>query len=189
MNIENPIDLGTNLKWQPLGKKILQKTSIGSLCEIESLSPEKEKSNYIVLDTPDWVIVIPEIDDCFLMVEQWRHGANQLCKEFPGGVIDEGETPEQGALRELLEETGYKPKKLTKLGSMSPNPAIMSNHVHFFLAQDLVKEGKQELDADEYVSFFKETKENVINNMGDTLCQHGLMASALMFYLRSSKRF
>ena len=145
------------------------------------------KSKYIVLDAPDWVIVIPELEDYFLMVEQWRHGANQLCKEFPGGVIDRGETPEQGALRELLEETGYKPNKLIKLGSMSPNPAIMNNHVHFFLAKDLEKVSQQNLDSDEYVNFFKEKKSHVINNMGSELYQHGLMASALMFYLRQEK--
>ena len=115
MSEEILVEPNINLCWKPCGKNILQKTPIGSLCEIESISPENEKAKYIVLDAPDWVIVIPELDDCFLMVEQWRHGANQLCREFPGGVIDKGETPEQGALRELLEETGYKPKKLTKL--------------------------------------------------------------------------
>jgi 8-oxo-dGTP pyrophosphatase MutT (NUDIX family) len=185
METLNSQDSNINLCWKPLDKRVLQKTPIGSLCEIDSLSPENEKSKYIVLDAPDWVIVIPELEDSFLMVEQWRHGANQLCKEFPGGVIDRGETPEQGALRELLEETGYKPGKLTKLGSMSPNPAIMSNHVHFFLAQDLEKVGNQDLDSDEYVKFFKERKAHVIKNMGSSVYQHGLMASALMFYLRT----
>ena len=185
MSKEILVEPNINLCWKPCGKNILQKTPIGSLCEIESISPENEKAKYIVLDTPDWVIVIPELDDCFLMVEQWRHGANQICREFPGGVIDKGETPEQGALRELLEETGYKPRKLTKLGSMSPNPAIMSNHVHFFLAQDLEKVGNQDLDADEYVNFYKEKKAQVIKNMGSSVYQHGLMASALMFYLRT----
>ena len=126
-----------DLCWKPTSKNILNKTVIGNLCEVESVSPENEKRKYIVLDAPDWVIVIPELGDFFLMVEQWRHGANQICKEFPGGVIDKGESPEAAALRELQEETGYKPKKLSKLGSMSPNPAIMSNKVHFFLAEDL----------------------------------------------------
>ena len=65
--------------------------------------------------------------------------------DLPGGSLEFGETPEKALKRELLEETGYKPKKLTKLGSMSPNPAIMSNHVHFFLAQDLEKVGNQDL--------------------------------------------
>ena len=174
-----------DLCWKPTSKNILNKTVIGNLCEVESVSPENEKRKYIVLDAPDWVIVIPELGDCFLMVEQWRHGANQICKEFPGGVIDKGESPEAAALRELQEETGYKPKKLSKLGSMSPNPAIMSNKVHFFLADDLEKVGNQDLDDDEFVQFSKEKKSDVIKNMGNEVYQHGLMASALMFYLTS----
>lgn len=174
-----------DLCWKPCGKNILQKTPIGSLCEIESVSPENEKAKYIVLDGPDVVIIIPELEDCFLMVEQWRHGSSEICKEFPGGVIDKGEAPEEAAFRELLEETGYKAGKLTKLGSMCPNPAIMSNHMYVFLAKDLEKVGNQNLDSDEYVKVFKEKKAQVIKNMGSSVYQHGLMASALMFYLRT----
>ncbi|KAM4523961.1 ADP-sugar pyrophosphatase [Fundulus diaphanus] len=46
--------------------------------------------------------------DCVVMVKQFRPplGCNTL--EFPAGLIDEGETAEAAALRELKEETGYK---------------------------------------------------------------------------------
>ena len=67
MSKEILVEPNINLCWKPCGKNILQKTPIGSLCEIESISPENEKAKYIVLDAPDWVIVIPELDDCFLM--------------------------------------------------------------------------------------------------------------------------
>uniref|UniRef100_A0A3B5KU76 ADP-sugar pyrophosphatase n=1 Tax=Xiphophorus couchianus TaxID=32473 RepID=A0A3B5KU76_9TELE len=46
--------------------------------------------------------------DCVVMVKQFRPpmGGNTL--EFPAGLIDEGETADVAALRELKEETGYK---------------------------------------------------------------------------------
>ena len=52
-------------------------------------------------------------------------------------------------------------------------------------ADDLEKVGNQDLDDDEFVQFFKEKKSDVIKNMGNEVYQHGLMASALMFYLTS----
>ena len=44
---------------------------------------------------------------------------------LPCGIIDEGETPKQAAARELQEESGYKAKKLVKLGSMYPTVGML----------------------------------------------------------------
>lgn len=46
--------------------------------------------------------------DCVVMVKQFRPPMGSHTLEFPAGLIDEGETPEVAALRELKEETGYK---------------------------------------------------------------------------------
>ena len=81
------------------------------------------------------------------MVKQWRHAHNGLSIEFPGGVINKDEEPEIAANRELEEETGYKAGKLTYLGCANPNPALMRNRVHFFVAEDLQGNGEQNLDA------------------------------------------
>ncbi|MDR0933216.1 MAG: NUDIX hydrolase [Victivallales bacterium] len=47
-------------------------------------------------------------DDELLFVRQFRPPAGRLMLEFPAGLIDPGETPEETALRELYEETGYR---------------------------------------------------------------------------------
>ncbi|KAM9327509.1 ADP-sugar pyrophosphatase [Pholidichthys leucotaenia] len=46
--------------------------------------------------------------DCVVMVKQFRPPMGCYTLEFPAGLIDDGETPEAAALRELKEETGYK---------------------------------------------------------------------------------
>ena len=152
------------LKWKCGEKKSLLKTAVfdvTSSTNTHKNGKQTVQGDYIVLDAQDWVIVIPEIEDKatgqkeFFMVKQWRHGSKCLSVEFPGGVIDRGEAPEEAARRELLEETGCRPGKLTKLGQVNPNPALFSNHVHFFLAQDLECTNTQNLDNDEFVNVIK----------------------------------
>jgi 8-oxo-dGTP pyrophosphatase MutT (NUDIX family) len=120
----------------------------------------------------------------FVVVRQWRHGLRELSLEFPGGVFEPGENPETAAARELQEETGYKPGTIRKIGEFSPNPAIMSNKVHFFLTDDLTDTGRQELDADEFVETELVDISEVMKGMGKPPFIHALMGSALVLYLQ-----
>uniref|UniRef100_A0A8C9LT41 ADP-sugar pyrophosphatase n=2 Tax=Piliocolobus tephrosceles TaxID=591936 RepID=A0A8C9LT41_9PRIM len=63
--------------------------------------------------TADGVAIIPVLQrtlhyECIVLVKQFRPPMGGYCIEFPAGLIDDGETPEAAALRELEEETGYK---------------------------------------------------------------------------------
>lgn len=61
----------------------------------------------------DAVSVIPVLQrtlhhECIVLVKQFRPPMGGYCLEFPAGLIEDGESPEAAALRELEEETGYK---------------------------------------------------------------------------------
>ena len=172
------------LKWKTLGEKHLLKTIVFDVNACENVSSTGLKGEYYVMKAPDWVITIPEKDGKFLMVKQWRHGEKSLSVEFPGGVIDAGEEPEAAAARELLEETGCKAGKLIKLGKVNPNPALFTNHLHIFLAENLEPTGKQDLDEDEMINCMELSKEEVLEGMGTDQFPHGLMATAMCLYLK-----
>ena len=172
------------LKWTEGKPKELLNTVVCKVTSRHNTSYDGTEGDYIIMEAPDWVIVIPEIDDNFLMVKQWRHGEAALSVEFPGGVIDKGEEAEAAARRELEEETGCKAGKLTKLGSVNPNPALFSNHVHFYLAQNLSESGKQHLDQDEFINCMKLSKKEVLEGMGTAAFPHAIMGMALSLYVK-----
>ena len=180
------------LKWTEESRKPVFECKIFSVCESYCKSPADPHGlplNFSVIEAKDWAIVIPVIETPngkqFLMVWQWRHGSQCLSLEFPGGVFEPGENPQEAAARELYEETGYKPNKIKKLGEFSPNPAIMSNKVHFFLAEDLYNTGKQNLDKDEFVEIEIINTEEVIQGMGKAPYVHALMGTALALYQKN----
>lgn len=178
-----------NLEWKPQSKKTAFTTKVFEIQEITSLSPDATTGTFYSLNAPDWVIIIPVLEnpdgtDSFLMVHQWRHGTEEMSIEFPGGVMDSGESPAKSAQRELVEETGYQSKSLIHLASISPNPAIMNNHCHIFCAKDLINTKELHLDNDEYLTVSTIPATEVCASMGKGLYNHGLMAAALFLYLQ-----
>jgi ADP-ribose pyrophosphatase len=82
-------------------------------------------------------IVPLDEDGCVVMVRQYRLAAEEVLLEIPAGVVDPGETPEEGAQRELAEETGTCAGILTKLAEFYVSPGISTEVIHLFLAEDL----------------------------------------------------
>jgi len=84
--------------------------------------------------------VMMAVDDKkrILLVRQYRLPADKHLWELPAGKVDAGEKPLEAAKRELVEETGYRAKKWTKLVSFWPSPGYVGERMTIFLATDLV---------------------------------------------------
>ncbi len=86
----------------------------------------------------DGVAVVPvDVHHNVLLIKEYSAGSNSFLYTLPGGRIDEGESPEVAARRELLEETGYSAKELIKLRYAYSHPAISTRKSYTFLAYDL----------------------------------------------------
>ena len=178
-----------HLVWNEENRKTVYTCPIFSVSErLNRYPPENKTKTFTILDTSNWAIVIPVMETekgkKFVMVRQWRHGEQELSLEFPGGVFEKGENAEAAATRELQEETGYKAGKIELIGKFNPNPAIMSNHVYFFLAQDLASPVEQDLDEDEYVEVETVPWKEVLNGLGKPPYIHALMGTAMALYLK-----
>ena len=101
------------------------------------------------LKTPDWANIIALTSDGqAVLVRQQRAGTLEYTCEVPGGVIDPGEDPKAAAIRELEEETGYQCKSIEKIAQINPNPAIMTNTLHMYLAKGCTLKENRELFPD-----------------------------------------
>ena len=121
-------------------KKKSFESNILSVFETEEVSLNNSQKKIITINAPDWVNIIPITPEKkIVFVEQHRYGVNKKTLEIPGGMVDPGETPLEAVNRELLEETGYSSKEVTKLGVLSPNPALFTNNVFSYLATNTNK--------------------------------------------------
>ena len=104
-----------------------------------------------VLHMVDWLMTVPLTESGELVfVRQYRHGSRQASLEVPGGLHDgAAEKPEEGAARELAEETGYGGGTLEFLGELRPQPALMSNRVRVYLARGVRRIAAPRPDAGE----------------------------------------
>jgi ADP-ribose diphosphatase len=74
-----------------------------------------------------------------LLVRQYRLPAARYLWELPAGRLDPGETPIQAAKRELIEETGCRARKWTKLAAFWVSPGYVEERMTIYLAQDLTE--------------------------------------------------
>jgi ADP-ribose pyrophosphatase len=138
-------------RWEILSSQRDRSYRVFSLRTDRARSPRTgEAHDFFVLESSSWVNVIPitpagEV----VMVRQYRHGTRDLTLEIPGGLVEDHDTPEEAALRELYEETGYHAASFTPLGYVHPNPAIQNNRCYTFLAHDVFPAGAQEQDDKE----------------------------------------
>lgn len=139
-------------KWIIKDRKSVYRGNIFLYETIEAQHPTKPigLGPYDVIRLADWVnIVALTPNDELILVKQYRFGRDEITLETAAGAVERGEDPFHAAKRELEEETGHISDDWESLGSVSVNPAFMTNLCHIFVAKNCLPIGKQNFDPDE----------------------------------------
>ncbi|MBB6677676.1 NUDIX hydrolase [Cohnella lubricantis] len=113
--------------------------------------PNGGTSTREIVRHPGAVAVLALLEGRLLVVEQYRKPLERMQVEIPAGKLEPGEDPQEAALRELEEETGYKARSIRHLRSFSTSPGFAEEVIHLYAADDL-EPTEVHLDEDEFLT-------------------------------------
>jgi ADP-ribose pyrophosphatase len=137
--------------WKRLGSRYLFRSRWYCLRQDDVRLPAGEEITYTLVEHPGYAMVVPLLDDGRVVMERvYRYTLQRTLLECPSGGLD-GEPPEVAARRELEEETGYRARRLTPLGSYFGSSGISDEEYHLFLARELSDDGQLEREITEQI--------------------------------------
>ena len=130
---------------------------------IDTLAVSGKEQRVEIVEHPGSVAIaaLPSAQS-IVLITQYRHAADQILWEIPAGTAQCGESFEEGARRELAEETGYQADHFELLCDVYPTPGYCTERVHLFAARGL-HGGAQSLEEDERIDVREVSFEEAAN--------------------------
>jgi ADP-ribose pyrophosphatase len=139
------------VKAKILGSEMIYEGPVFGLRRDEVQEPSGVRTRREVITHPGSVVVLPVLPDGrIVMIRQYRHATRQYMWELVAGRKEPEESPEEGAARELLEETGYRAKRFKVFLDIFPTPGFLEERMWILLAEGL-KAGEAQPEDDEKI--------------------------------------
>ena len=124
------------MRWTVHGERALYESDWVrlTLVDVELPSGGRFEHHVVRIPRPAAAVVVRK-DDEILLLRRHRMVTDSWGWEVPAGRTDPGESPDSAAIREAVEETGWRPRGLRKLGAYHPQPGQVDQTFHVFLAE------------------------------------------------------
>jgi 8-oxo-dGTP pyrophosphatase MutT (NUDIX family) len=145
------------MEWKTHGERQIYTNPWVNLCLVDVQQPDGRRWEYHVVRLRH-LAVAAVVNDRQEVLMMWRHRfiTDSWAWELPMGLVEEGETPEEAAAREALEETGWRPGPIKPLIYAEPANGITDSQHHVFRADGATYDGppteKNESDRIEWIS-------------------------------------
>ncbi len=143
----------------------------------------RETTREIVDHAPSICVAPVDADNNALLVRQYRKPTESFLLEVPAGGIEEGETPEEAARRELQEEIGHTASRLTELTAFWLAPGWCSEYMHAYLATDLTP-ARLDADDDEFIEVVRVPLAEIPGKIASGEIQDAKSIAALLLAMR-----
>jgi len=141
--------------------ELVYKGRIIKVYKDKMLLPSGAVSEFDVVRHPGAILVVPLVSDSkVILLRQFRPVIGGYLYELPAGTIERGESPLACAKREIIEEAGFRAKKMTRLGEIYPVPGYSTEKIFIFKAQGL-KKAYAPGDKDEIIERIRCTKRQI----------------------------
>ncbi|WP_371666393.1 NUDIX hydrolase [Streptomyces sp. NBC_00289] len=144
------------MEWKTHGERQIYTNPWVNLCLVDVQQPDGRRWEYHVVRLRH-LAVAAVVNDHQEVLMMWRHRfiTDAWAWELPMGLVEEGETPEAAAAREVLEETGWRPGPIKPLIYAEPANGITDSQHHVFRADGATYDGppteKNESDRIEWI--------------------------------------
>ena len=164
----------------PDNKKVYDSDSIHIIREKYNIT---RKTNIVkdYVNHPGSVLILSFLDEKILFVKQWRQPVKTYTLELPMGTLEIDENSIEAADREFREETGFRAKKYSSLGSYFVAPGYSSEKTEFFLAENLFESALLP-DEDEEIYLEKYSLDNALDLITKQIIVDQSTICALLLY-------
>jgi len=151
------------------------------------LTGDGKRSTREVVERGDCVAVVAlDAEKNVLLVNQFRTPLWKNLLEIPAGGIEKRETAEVTVVREMREETGFKPDKVVRLCGFFFSPGFSNEYCHLYLAEDLTVDPLRAEDT-AGIELVKMPVTDVVSAITSGRIQDGKSIAGLMYYLEWRK--
>jgi ADP-ribose pyrophosphatase len=117
----------------------------------EEALPDGRTVRHDVILHPGAVVILPVLDARHVcLLRNVRPVVGEELWEVPAGTLEPGEPPDQAAVRELIEETGYRAASWRRVLECYPSPGVLNEKMILYVAEGLTP-GPQQLEPGEAI--------------------------------------